>query len=114
MEKSIKIQVGLPMETHEQFEDYRRAEKLTVSEAGRRLIDLALRVVNNSSDDSISNRELLELLLLQANKNVLFTKKLLKSGIDEQKEKDTYPAFVKAESALEDKAKSATETMLKS
>lgn len=113
--KTVKVQIGLPIHVHDQFTTYKETERIpTESETGAKLIELALRVVNNTLDDSITNRQLLELILLQTNKSLLFSKAGLQNGIDIERKDKYYEVYNRLRKEIESSAESATESQLKS
>ncbi len=111
---TVKVQIGLPISVHEQFLVYKEKERIgSDSEAGVKLIELALRVINNSNDDTISNRELLELLLVQVNKSLLFSQQGLKHGFNPQNAKESHVDWYDLRKEINRQAEQQTELLIK-
>ncbi|WP_070968403.1 hypothetical protein [Vibrio sonorensis] len=110
---TVKVQVGMPIALHEQFIVYKETERIgTDSEAGAKLIELALRVINNSSDETITNRDLLELILLNVNKNLLFSQQVLKHCFDLEHAKENHIEWYKLSKEMKKQAEKQTDSLI--
>ena len=111
--KQKKVQLILKGELLEDFLSYKAKEQInTNSDAARNLVELALRILKNHNDDGISNRDLLELILLQVNKGVGISKKIMGSTIDIKHEQMNKDLFHKVDEAITKVTKNRTNEML--
>lgn len=110
---TVKVQVGMPIALHEQFIVYKETERIgTDSEAGAKLIELALRVINNSSDETISNRDLLELILLNVNKGLLFSQQALKHGFNQESARENHIEWYELSKQIKKQAEQQTDSLI--
>lgn len=111
--RRAKVQINMPSHLHEQFVVYKETERIgSDSEAGARLIELALRVINNSSDETISNRDLLELILLNVNKNLLFSQQGLKHCFNLEQARESHIEWYELSKEIKKQAEQQTDSLI--